>query len=126
MSLDSARTSSARRIASHDLDRPRFERPNLDPPDRERPDVQRARRLRHVVRRHAGACLQPVRDSARYVAAWRRWMVFDGVRWRADDTLRLFSEARSVCRRAARGVSDERTRTRIRSAATVAALERMA
>src|SRR5438045_4040419 len=30
-----------------------------------------------------------VRDSARYVAAWRRWMVFDGVRWRADDTLRL-------------------------------------
>src|SRR5262249_23786706 len=67
-----------------------------------------------------------LRDCARYVAPWRRWLVFDGTRWRPDGTLRVLNEARAVCRAAARVSRDPRVRERIRSAAVAPALERLA
>ena len=37
----------------------------------------------------------------RYVAAWGRWLVWDGHRWRTEDTLAATDLTRSVCRHAA-------------------------
>ena len=34
----------------------------------------------------------------RHVAAWRRWMAWDGTRWRDDETLLAFDLARDLCR----------------------------
>jgi putative DNA primase/helicase len=40
-------------------------------------------------------------SNLRYVAAWGRWFLFDGKRWRPDETLRAFDRARAICRKAA-------------------------
>ena len=37
----------------------------------------------------------------RYVAGWGRWLVWDGQRWRTEDTLAATDLIRSVCRHAA-------------------------
>lgn len=37
-----------------------------------------------------------------YVAAWSKWLLFDGQRWCTDDTRLAFSLARDVCREAAK------------------------
>jgi putative DNA primase/helicase len=37
----------------------------------------------------------------RYVAAWGKWLFWDGKRWRFDETREVFSQARAICRRAA-------------------------
>jgi putative DNA primase/helicase len=40
-------------------------------------------------------------NDLRFVAAWNRWLVWDGMRWRFDDTLHAFERARVICREAA-------------------------
>jgi len=40
----------------------------------------------------------------RHVAAWRRWMAWDGTHWRDDDTLLALDLARDLCRIVANGV----------------------
>ena len=40
-------------------------------------------------------------SELRYVAAWSRWLSWDGKRWTFDDTLRAFDMARRICREAA-------------------------
>ena len=40
-------------------------------------------------------------NDLRFVAAWNRWLVWDGKRWRFDDTLHAFNLARLICREAA-------------------------
>jgi putative DNA primase/helicase len=37
-------------------------------------------------------------DRLRYVAAWNKWLEWDGTRWRFEDTLRAFDLARVLCR----------------------------
>src|SRR5258708_34421736 len=37
----------------------------------------------------------------RYVAAWSKWMIWDGNRWSDDQTLAGFDEIRTACRAAA-------------------------
>jgi hypothetical protein len=37
----------------------------------------------------------------RYVAALGKWLLWDGARWRFDDTLHAFDRARFICREAA-------------------------
>lgn len=54
-------------------------------------------------------------NDLRYVAAWGRWLEWDGGCWRFDNTLRAFDLARRICREA--GEPD---------AKTVAAVERLA
>jgi putative DNA primase/helicase len=65
-------------------------------------------------------------NQARFVAAWAKWLFYDGARWRPDDTLRAFSEARIICRDAAAECHHKRDAAKIKSKATIAAVERMA
>jgi putative DNA primase/helicase len=62
----------------------------------------------------------------RYVAAWSKWMIWDGRRWQFDDTLMAFDLARKVCRAAATGCNKPRAASVLASAKTVAAVERLA
>ena len=63
----------------------------------------------------------------RYVAGWGRWMCWDGMRWREDDTLAVFDRCRAICRRASAECGDakERAAMKIAAAQTVAAIERL-
>lgn len=69
-------------------------------------------------------------DDLRYVAAWSRWLRWDGTRWAFDDTLAAFDQVRFVCREAAQEASKLKNGQRIAptlaSAKTVAAVERLA
>src|SRR5208337_3943288 len=73
------------------------------------------------------------RDDLRYVAAWGRWHRWDGQRWNEDTTLRVFDNARDVCRSAAkRARHDEELggkavgiAVQLSNARTVAAVERL-
>jgi putative DNA primase/helicase len=60
----------------------------------------------------------------RYVAAWARWLFFDGARWQYDDTLHAFDRARAICREVASEC--EKPASAIASAKTVAAVTRLA
>jgi len=66
------------------------------------------------------------RDRLRYVAAWGRWLVWDGTVWRFDDTMQAFDLARAICRQAAAECDNSRLAAAIASAKTVAAVERLA
>jgi putative DNA primase/helicase len=66
------------------------------------------------------------RDHWRYVALWGAWMRWNGQCWQRDATLEAFDLARAVCRDAADEVVDDKLRTRLRSAATRAAVENLA
>lgn len=61
----------------------------------------------------------------RYVAAWGKWLQFDGRRWQFDNTLAVFDLARALCRDEATGIDPEEGE-KIKSARTVAAVERLA
>jgi putative DNA primase/helicase len=65
-------------------------------------------------------------DRLRYVAAWGKWMEWDGTCWQSDKTLRAFDLARVICRRASAECNDRRLAAAIASAKTVAAVERLA
>jgi P4 family phage/plasmid primase-like protien len=70
-------------------------------------------------------------EDLRYVAAWGKWFRYDGQRWRADDTLRVFDLARQLCRETAQRARDidkapKCTVSKIASAKTVAAIEHLA
>src|SRR5215831_18731546 len=62
----------------------------------------------------------------RYVAAFGRWMCYDGTRWDFDDTLHAFDRARAICREVALECDKAKVATAIASAKTVAAVERLA
>ena len=36
-------------------------------------------------------------NDTRHVAAWSRWMLYDGARWNTDATLHVFNRARVIC-----------------------------
>ena len=40
-------------------------------------------------------------NDSRYVAAWARWLLYDGARWSFDTTLHAFDRARAICREVA-------------------------
>jgi putative DNA primase/helicase len=46
-------------------------------------------------------------ESLRFVAAWNRWMQWDGARWHSEETLSAFDESRKLCREA--GDADAKT-----------------
>lgn len=64
--------------------------------------------------------------NRRYVALWSTWLGWDCQRWSSDDTLKAFDDARSVCRTAAASCNETKLSKSIASAATVAAVERLA
>lgn len=65
-------------------------------------------------------------DDLRYVAAWGRWLRWDGTCWRFDDSLHAFDLARRICREAAAECNQPKVAVAIASAKTVAAVERLA
>lgn len=68
-------------------------------------------------------------DELRYVSQWGRWLLWDGRRWKFETTLKALDLARAICRstaaRAKAGTSGSLP-TRLASAQTVAAVERLA
>src|SRR5262245_61977167 len=62
----------------------------------------------------------------RYVAAWSRWLSFDGKRWQFDDTLSAYNHSRKICREAASQCNKRGVAVALASAKTVAAVERLA
>jgi len=65
-------------------------------------------------------------DDLRYVAARGRWLKWGGARWVPDDTHYVVDRAREICRAASAECAAPRIATRVASAATVAAVERLA
>jgi putative DNA primase/helicase len=62
----------------------------------------------------------------RYVAAWGKWLRWDGAHWCFDSTLHAFDRAREICREAAEHRNKPHIRAMLASAKTVAAIERLA
>jgi putative DNA primase/helicase len=65
-------------------------------------------------------------NDLRYTAAWGRWSRWDGKRWERDETLHVFDLSRAVCLDTSQKCTERNIRRRIASAATVAAVERLA
>jgi putative DNA primase/helicase len=62
----------------------------------------------------------------RYVAIWGRWLSFNGIYWRFDDTLLAFDRARKICRQAAAECNNKAKTAALASAKTVAAVVSLA
>ena len=62
----------------------------------------------------------------RYVAAWGKWMIWDGQRWRTEDTLAATDLIRHVCRQAALRSSNPKVAAKLASSSTVGGVERLA
>jgi putative DNA primase/helicase len=60
-------------------------------------------------------------SAARYVAAWGRWLLWNGTVWQFDDTMRAFDMARIICR-VASAEAKAKIASGIASAKTVAAV----
>ncbi len=65
-------------------------------------------------------------NDLRYIAAWSHWYEWNGARWAIEPTRHAFDRARAICRVAALEAEKPGTRTRLASAKTVAAVERLA
>src|SRR5207237_4141993 len=68
---------------------------------------------------------QPAR-YLRYVAKSGSWYLWDGARWKREDTLRAYDLARLIAREFAIGVRTKSSRRSIASAKTIAAIEKLA
>ena len=62
----------------------------------------------------------------RYVATWGKWMVWDGQRWRAEDTLAATDLIRHVCRQAALKADNPKVAAKLAASSTVSGVERLA
>ncbi len=66
-------------------------------------------------------------DDLRYVAAWGKWLHWEGSHWEFEDTALAFDLARQICRESALACNERDTmRVALASARTVAAVERLA
>jgi putative DNA primase/helicase len=65
-------------------------------------------------------------NDLRFVAAWGRWLSWDGMRWQFDDTLAAYDLVRKICRAAAAECNKGKIAALLASAKTVAAVERLA
>lgn len=63
-------------------------------------------------------------NDLRYVATWNKWLIWNGQRWKSDDTRETFSYSRATCRQAAAVASSDQKR--IASARTRAAIVALA
>lgn len=65
-------------------------------------------------------------DDLRYVDKWGQWLAWGGACWQRDETLSVYDKARAICRAAADECGKKQIAQRLRSAQTVAAVERLA
>ena len=63
--------------------------------------------------------------ALRFVAAWNRWMIWDGKLWRKDDTLRVFDLVRRSMRVISAEAEDPKVRAILSSAKTVVGIEKL-
>lgn len=66
------------------------------------------------------------RHDLRFVAAWGKWLSWDGARWKVDDTLAAFDRARRICRETAVECGTPRLALNLASARTVVAVVSLA
>ena len=64
-------------------------------------------------------------DNLRFVALWSKWLMWDGARWKVDDTILAFDRVRALCREVAATYKAKRA-AGIASAKTVAAVATLA
>lgn len=62
----------------------------------------------------------------RYVAAWGKWLLWDGLHWRSEDTLAAPDIIRHVCRHFAVKSNNIKVAAKLASAGTVSSVERLA
>lgn len=62
----------------------------------------------------------------RYVAGWGKWLVWDGQRWRSEDTLAATDLIRHVCRHASLNTRNPRIASKLAASSTVGGVERLA
>jgi P4 family phage/plasmid primase-like protien len=65
-------------------------------------------------------------NELRYCLQWGAWLLWDGARWKFENTLKAFDMARSVAREFANACHNPADRPKIASAGKVAAIERLA
>jgi putative DNA primase/helicase len=65
-------------------------------------------------------------NDLRYVSKWGQWLIWDGSCWRPDETRKVFSLARTLCRENAARLNKGNTRRAIASAKTRAAVVSLA
>jgi putative DNA primase/helicase len=65
-------------------------------------------------------------SDLRYVAAFGKWLVYDGARWADDGTLKAYDLVRARCRETAAACDQPKNGSAIASAKTIAAVERLA
>lgn len=63
--------------------------------------------------------------ALRFVAAWNRWMIWDGKVWKKDDTLRVYDLVRRCVRSISGEATDPKVRAALAAAKTVAAIEKL-
>src|SRR3954464_9286469 len=66
------------------------------------------------------------KHELRYVKKWGSWLLWDGARWRFENTYRAFDLARMVAREFANTCSTDGSAKKVASANTVAAIEKLA
>ncbi|MFZ2738066.1 MAG: phage/plasmid primase, P4 family [Burkholderiaceae bacterium] len=66
------------------------------------------------------------RHDWRYVASWGKWLMWDGQRWRTEDTLGATDLVRNVCRQAALKAASPKTAVKLAGSSTISGVERMA
>ncbi len=62
----------------------------------------------------------------RYIAAWGKWLMWDGQRWRAEETLEATHLIRQVCRHASVRATNPKVAAKLAGASTVGGVERLA
>ena len=64
-------------------------------------------------------------EDWRYCAAWGKWLLWEGRRWQADDTLLVQHLVRAVCRDAALKADSHRLAAKLAASGTVGGVERL-
>jgi putative DNA primase/helicase len=91
---------------------------NEDEDDEKAPPFSEEALALEFANRHGG--------EARHVAAWNKWLLYDGRCWRADEKKRVFALSRQLCRSMAMAVNKRTEAKRLASARTVAAVVMLA
>ena len=65
-------------------------------------------------------------EDWRYCAGWGKWLVWDGRRWQADETLLVHHLIRSICREQSLKADSHRLAAKLAASSTVGGVERLA
>ena len=69
---------------------------------------------------------QRYQNDWRYVAAWGKWLMWDGQRWRSEDTLAASDLVRHICRFASLKSKNAKLASKLAASSTIGGVERLA